>query len=526
MFSKWFSKLCTTFLHPHSATPSATMVDIFNLPHGLDRTKQLRESFKSGPIIAKTANVFDKAGWQNQVARTDITSSPLWEMTDMQNVQMFRAAFGPELEDLKNASPTVESSPTRMTRGSLGQSQDSPSQLLYGAEYAEVNRTIVGMLALKWLVTNDYDSFTGQQAEPARLTPNSFQELRCFFSTGLRNEADVYALLVSTVVNDLGKDPELPKKVAKYAPKDADNPNHDLVAYIAARNGLLPLIDESKDTEYYGMLLQGLLFGSEVNIAQLAQAENVPGNLKFAKEELAGHEQTFALKFMELILDVAGAYGHIDSRSAKPMTEPVYQGYKASKQALLDIINGKCSVREGYDQVLSFRARLLTKEGYRSLRVEDPSERALLRLLTMGRTFTKDQAELFDGAFVGLAETCRQSLVDGLSVDGFDDGVAIVPYYSPALFSETIKNTTDSPRERKIAALASLMRFLTRIYAGTKPAPGTKGRVVECSVAFVQDVIKGEEFRQNPSILDDVEIPEASKYRPDAETDEKSSDDR
>ena len=499
------------------------MVDISNLPHGLDRTEQLRESLKSGPIIADIFHTFDKAGQWSKVTRTDITAAPFWTMADVENVMMFAAAFGPELDDLKHASPTVESSPTYTTRGSLGDSHYSPSQLLYGAEYTEVNRTIVGMLALKWLVANKYDSFTGQQAESAKLTPESFQELRRLFLKGLRNEADVYALLVSTVVNDLGKDPMLPKKVAKYVPKYTHNPNHDLVAYIAAKNGLLPLIDEVKDTEYHGMLLQGLLFGSEVNIAQLAQAENVPGNLKIVKEELAGHEQTFALKFMELILDVAGAYGHIDSRSAKPMTEPVYQGYKVSRQALLDIINGKCSVREGYDEVLSFRAQLLAKDSYRSLRVEDPSERALLRLLTMGRTFTKDQAELFEEAFAGLDGTRRQLLVYGLNVDGFEDGVAIVPYYSPALFSETLKNTTDSPQETQIAALSSLMRFLTRIYAGTKPTPGTKGRVLECSVAFVQDIIKGDEFRKDPSVLDDVDIPEASNYRPNSNTDEKSS---
>lgn len=492
------------------------MVDISNLPNGLDRTRKLRESLKSNPVIADTANAFDKAGRQPQVARTDIRTARFWQLPDVENVRMFQVAFGPELDNLKNASPTVESSPSRTT-GSFGHShKDSPSEWLFGAEYAEVNRTIVGMLALKWLIAGNYDAFTGQQVPTAKLTRESFEELRRLFLKDLRNEADVYALLVSTVVNDLGKDPELPKKVAEYMPKYANNPNHDLVAYIAAKNGLLPLIDEAKDTEYYGMLLQGLLFGSEVNIAQLAQAENVPGNLKFVKEELAGHEQTFALKFMELILDVAGAYGHIDSRSAKPMTEPVYQGYKVSRQALVDIINGKCSVREGYDQVLSFRARLLAKEGYRSLSVIDAAERALLRLLTMGRTFTKEQAELFDEALSSLAEPLRQALADGLSVDGFDDGVAIVPYYSPALFSETIKNTTDSPRDMKIAALASLMRFFTRIYAGTKPNPGTKGRVVECSVAFVQDIIKGAEFPKNPNVLDGVEIPEASKYRLDA----------
>lgn len=494
------------------------MIDISMLPHGLDRTKRLRESLQARAVSTET---FDKAGWQTRVPRTNFTTANFWDMPDVENVYMFRAAFGPELDALKNASPTVESSPTRTTIGSLGKSHESPSQLLYDAEYAEVNRTIVGMLALKWLIAGNYDSFTGQQTETVKLTQESFQELRHFFLKGLRNEADVYALLVSTVVNDLGKDPKLLEKIAEYAPKYAHNPNHDLVAYIAAQNGLLPLIDEAKDTEYYGMLLQGLLFGSEVNIAQLAQAENVPGNLTFVKEELSGHEQTFSLKFMELILDVAGAYGHIDSRSAKPITEPVYQGYKVSRQALIDIINGKCSVREGYDEVLAFRARLLAKEGYRSLSVEDDTERALIRLFTMGRTFTKEQAELFDEAFFGLAETWRQALVNGLTVDGLDDGVAIVPYYGPALFSETLKNTVDSSRGTKVRALSSLMRFLTRIYAGTKPTPGTKGRVVECSVAFIQDIIKGDEFRRDPSILDDVEIPAASTYRPDAKIDEK-----
>ncbi|MCJ1285794.1 hypothetical protein MMC26_005135 [Xylographa opegraphella] len=473
---------------------------MFELPHGLARTKNLRESLR-----LDTQNVaLDHNGEELE----GIGRAKLFALNDLDAVNLFGATFAPELSSLKNAAPTVESSPIKTTE----EFGPFPSQLLFHEDYAEVNRTIVGMLALKWLVAGDYDAFTGQQFPAAKLRRESFDQLRELFMSGLKTEDDVYALLVATVVNDLGKDPDMPEKAIQFLQDYPPNPNHDMVVYIAAKHGMLPLINESEGTASHQKLMQGLLFGSEVNIAQLAQAESAPSTLRHVKEIMAGQEHAFTLKFMELILDVAGADGHHDARCAKPMIEPVFQGYMVARQALMDIVQDKCSAREGYDQVLCHRARLLAKNGFTALSVHDPYERALLRLVTMGRTTTKDQASWFDQAFRSLSYRVRQALSQGLNVDGIDDGVAIIPYYMPALFSETLKTTSKSSADGKVTALASLMRFLARIFAGTKPVPGAKSEVIECSVAFAQHVIKSQDFKNNPNILDDLVIPEASRY--------------
>lgn len=475
---------------------------MFDLPHGLERTRDLRESLK-----------IDRENLISQQTGSDVQGvgrARFFALTDLDAVNLFGATFAPELSSLKNAAPTVESSPIKTT----GEFGPFPSQLLFQKDYAEVNRTLVGMLALKWLVSGDYEAFTGQQAPAAQLHQDSFRQLRQLFMGGLDTEEDVYALFVATVVNDLGKDPQLSARVADLLKDYSSKANHDLVVYIAAKHDMLPLINEAKDTPSYEKLMQGLLFGSEVNIAQLAQAESAPGTLKHVKNIMAGLDHAFTLKFMELILDVAGADGHHDARSAKPMIEPVFQGYMVARQALIDIIQDKCSVREGYDQVLTHRANLLKKEGYMAISVQVPSERALLRLLTMSRTTSKKQALWIDQAFRCLTQYERSAIVDGLNVDGTDDGVAIVPYYMPALFSETFKTTRNSPTTIRIAVLSSLMRFLRRILAGTRPVPGAKGEVIECSVAFAQDVVKSKAFREDPTVLDRLDIPEASRYFP------------
>ncbi|MCJ1398694.1 hypothetical protein MMC11_001895 [Xylographa trunciseda] len=473
---------------------------MFDLPHGLARTRELRESLR--------LDIQNVVLGHNGEELHGVGRAKLFTLNDLDAVKLFGTTFAPELSGLKNAAPTVESSPIKATE----EFGPFPSQLLFHEDYAEVNRTIVGMLALKWLVAGDYDAFTGQQFPAAKLRRESFDRLRELFMSGLKTEEDVYALLVATVVNDLGKDPNMPKKVTQFLQEYPPNPNHDMIVYIAAQHGMLPLINESEGTASHKRLMQGLLFGSEVNIAQLAQAESAPGTLKNVKEIMAGQEHAFTLKFMELILDVAGADGHHDARCAKPMIEPVFQGYMVARQALMNIVQEKCSAREGYDQVLSHRSGILNKDGFTALSVQAPYERALLRLLTMGRTTTNEQALWFNRAFRNLSYKTRRALSDGLNVDGIDDGVAIVPYYMPALFSETLKTTQKSSNDTKVAALESLMRFLARIYAGTKPVPGAKGEVTECSVAFAQDIVKSNDFRDNPAILDKLEIPEASRY--------------
>ncbi|MCJ1256720.1 hypothetical protein MMC24_004544 [Lignoscripta atroalba] len=435
--------------------------------------------------------------------RQHIHQGNLFDLTDTEAIKLFGCAFAPELHRLKNASSTVESSVCE-TLGTCGDGSSSPSQLLFGTDYAEVNRTLVGMLALKWLMLGDYETFTLYQKPAIKLCEQSFNKLRSIFVEGLKDPEDIYALLIATVVNDIGKDPHLAQEVASITGHSIDGYNHDKVVYAAAQLEMLPLLEDFDGSRKTDMIL-GLQFGSELNAAQLAQAENVPGSLKGALI-MKGHKRAFDIKYMELLLDVAGSDGHIDSRCAEQMIEPVCQAYLTTQQVLLDIVEERMTLRTGYDQVLRKRGDLLRERGFKSLSVNLACDRALLRLLTMGRTATKEQAEWFTQAFDELPQCTRRALVLGLSVDGYNDGRAIVPYYMPALFAEALKNMEGATGSKKVSALASLMRFLARVYDGTKPERGQAGVVTEYNLSFAQDTVKSKAFMVNPNILDEVRV--------------------
>src|SRR5881227_371402 len=86
-------------------------------------------------------------------------------MSDIDATGLFGAAFPSELSHLKNASPTVETT-TATPKGRLGESEnETPSTVLYGENFAEVNRTLVSMLAVKWLLADDYSTFTAGQKD-------------------------------------------------------------------------------------------------------------------------------------------------------------------------------------------------------------------------------------------------------------------------------------------------------------------------------------------------------------------------
>ena len=161
---------------------------------------------------------------------------------------------------------------------------------------------------------------------------------------------------------------------------------------------------------------------------------------------------------MEQILDVAGAAGHIDHTCAKRLIEPVFQAFKTVLDVELEIIGGKSNLREGYDKVLTNRGDMLARSGFRRLTVHEPEQRALLRLLTMGRTADKEQAELFSNSFDHLDDQNRKLLVEGLNIDGNMDETAVLPYYMPAILSEGLENIQDLPQNEKERAVTALMR--------------------------------------------------------------------
>ena len=427
-----------------------------------------------------------------------ITNCTFQTLSDLDAVHLLGNSFASELEWLKNATPTVESSRSASPTGAL-----APSYALYGAEYPEVNRTLTSMLAVKWLMAEDYVAFTGGQCPLIRLTPGSFQELRGLLLESCPCPESIYALLIAIAVNDLGKNNDLAELVTSITGQNFRD--HDDVVYAAAKEHLFPSFESMRPVLYSDLLL-GLELGSRLNIAQFAQAECVTASLK-GVTIMSGRDRALAMKLMEVILDVAGASGHIDTYCAAQMTESVFQTFLVVHESLFNILSGQMSPEEGYNCVLLARAEMLRDAGFqRRLLINDPADRALTRLLTMGRVVDAERACCFALAFDNLTPETRQSLVNALNVDDTSGQVSILFSYAPAIISQALKNTKGN--EHQMLVLSALMRFLARIYTHEKAHPGRRDcNVRDVCLAFAQETIKSDRFRKNPRLLDYLPIP-------------------
>ena len=142
-------------------------------------------------------------------------------------------AFEPELDRLKTAYAIQEpGTPTNSTDSVC--EAESPSQLLYGEDHDEVNRTLVGVLALRWIMNNEYEKFVANQPEAVRLHRDSFNWLRKLFIKGLRTPSDLFALIMAMIINDLGKDLNLEDDYFTKTQKSVKGMNHDRILFEAA----------------------------------------------------------------------------------------------------------------------------------------------------------------------------------------------------------------------------------------------------------------------------------------------------
>ncbi|KAF7125676.1 hypothetical protein CNMCM5793_001915 [Aspergillus hiratsukae] len=418
-------------------------------------------------------------------------------LSDTEAIHLFASSFPTELSHLRNASATVESAASTPPGCLDGK---SPSALIYGAEFAEVNRTLISTLALKWILADDYESFTRGQSE-GKLVPETFKRMRGLITRNLHEPDDIYALLVAIVIDDIGKDSTL--ATADEAEAEV---NHSEIVYHAAQADRIPALADVPHRSREA-ILQSLQIGSKLNLSQLVQGECAPASLPVLRS-IGEDECGYEMRAMVTLLDVAGAAAHRDARGCAMMTDSVCRAYLRAIDVVGEFIKGKIqSERACYDRILMDRAELLHEKGFALLSVENAEQRTLLRLLCMGRGDSLDSAEIFQTAFRLLPESSRRRLVDGLSVDGIGDGVAVLPYYAPGLLAEVMRSVTNKKRSCIVAALSAFLRFLARVFDGPQPRTDEKGGILERDLSFVQDVIKSGRFGDDPSILDAVKLP-------------------
>ncbi|KAK5625219.1 hypothetical protein RRF57_000935 [Xylaria bambusicola] len=418
---------------------------------------------------------------------------------DKEVLHLVHDRFAHELERLKRAY-SISNSNAKVP------STKSPSQILFGHEYDEVNRTLVGLLSLRWLYNNNYDTFRGAQPEAVALTRESFNWIRDIFKTGLKTDDDFIALLTSIVVNDLGKDPQLASDYCAKTGEDISAQNHDHILFKAVEAGLVPSFNRLSKGEKAD-ILRSMKLGAELNFGQLAQAENVPVSLT-ALLELRERPRIFELGFMEQLLDIAGAGGHEDWTCAKVMIQPVLDAYRNVFEASQGVIAGDIGLRDAYDLILVRWGHKLKERGFRELKITNNHDRALMRLLCMGRVTSLETAQLYDSALEDLDVVTKTSLIASLNVDGSAGQPAVIATYVPALFTNGVGADGAGSSDEKRRRVQSLMRYLSRVLKLDDVPTNSSAAVIERNLLeVVQDIVDSNEFRTNPEVLDKQKVP-------------------
>ncbi|RVD90385.1 uncharacterized protein DFL_001351 [Arthrobotrys flagrans] len=336
-----------------------------------------------------------------------------------------------------------------------------------------------------------------------------------FFHNGIDNRScdDVYSLVTSILINGLGKSETLITEYQRITNIDISRLNHDMILYQVVRNHayLVPSFAKLSPCHRTDVVL-GIKLGAEFNFSQLAQAENVPACL-FCLKTMKGHTRAFDVRFMEQLLDIAGAGGHVDLTCGKKLMEPVFQAFKNMYDVSIGITEGKLGIREGYDVNLTRRVEHLVNVGWekgQELDVSDPIHRALMRLLCISNSADVESADLIhDTLFNVLSGDTRRLLVRGLNFDGSLQQPAVQAIYIPAVSSAAIGATKSGSKAEKEKALAAAPRYLSRTLEVNIEQPRLEGVVViERDIRrTIMHTLNSERFREDPDILDNLDVP-------------------
>lgn len=430
-----------------------------------------------------------------------ISKDDLFDLDEGEYFQILHRAYPAELDYLKTAYVlSVRSSPSMNTR--------APSDQIFGHRYGEVDRTVTGLNALRWIYQNDHDSYTQNQPVATKLSQEKFTEMRSLF-LNYNQPQEIFTLIMMQMTNDLGKSTGL-QSLYHGRPIDEGESevNHDMMMnlVISNRPDLVPSFLHLPESEK--RLVRALTqLSAEFNPAQLIQAECPPEVLNILWE-LDWNDlivaQALDRKFLELILDLSGAAGHVHHEGAMTMTQLVVcsllHALELSKLASADPHN--FSPREVYFQVLEHRLKLLRDVDWTgTLNVRDQHDfigLAMGRLYCMGRADSIQKIEMIELAVSRLSEGERKDLVWGLRIDHRIQRQAT---YTPGMIASA----------KTAEQLEVLLRYLARVLfisdcdlhelpMSDDGAPPTDIVIVERDILpMLQPLIKQAEFMDHPS---------------------------
>lgn len=438
-------------------------------------------------------------------------------------------------------------------RGIPEQRPDSFGVLLYGKEdgeekamtYYELDRTLTAVQSLRWIKDGKRENFNeklSQESWEWIIARFNEEDARIFEK---EHAEECFALITSVIINDLGKDPELAKDYQKHvrSQKRGGQPivteeaegnnissqNHDMILSLSIRANMIPCLSTLRPDLLHDILL-GIHVSAECNLGQLAQAENLPASLypllRFRQNRRAWH-----FRFMEQVVDLAGARGHFDNTHALVFNEFVARGNRAAHTVAESVIWGGVDVVDGYNSVLLERYSLLQSKGYQTqLSIDQPSHRALMRLFCLSGTSDSTIAQFLEQTLLHseLAAPFREHLISSLTRTGLEyitefENIpsedqttnhneqytpAIQITYSPSMLSGALSHPWPSQSSKQIA-ISAILQYMSKCYTFTPSEQinipkwhNDKVTVLERDVFSVVDAyVKTDRFFEKPEGL-------------------------
>jgi hypothetical protein len=342
--------------------------------------------------------------------------------------------------------------------------QDALAYQVFGANVGvdasaiEADRTFLGLLTLKWVLTDRYDKFTSLQSMPQRLRRGSFNKLRRYTTRIISSDADLEFCLYSLTCNDLGKTLFLVEQHQKIIGQDADN--HDLLLYRLTQKmpDLFPAFQSRLTPAQQHSYLAGL--GADLNLGQFVQGENLPVNLAGMQ---ALDAKSRELRLVCELFDFAGVTGHLNAEGSISMREDNYLAFSAAIAELTAL-----PLPQAYQRYIHYRGTLTgidmsTEDGY-----------ALGRLTALSRSFTSDQGAALQTVWRGLPPEQKTVLSGELNETGDNGRKGILLYYAPALIANAIAATGNYT-----AGLKYSLPILAQVYQTARAAhPAQSGNGV------------------------------------------------
>jgi hypothetical protein len=386
-------------------------------------------------------------------------------MASVKAVEFIQGMIGkyPELLMLTgSANATPEATFAESAELSIGQTLFPH---LAKTDLIEFDRTVLGLLALHWVLSGAYGAFTACQKGDDKLEYAQFKALRDFTLRVLCSPERIEALEVYLVINDLGKVKSLVEMMEQKV--GMVSVDHDLILAEALRR--FPEVSpsfSSLSNEYQQSIISGIASG--FNLGQFVQAENVTASLAGLNQV---DRKSFDFFAVHSLFDTAGAAGHAVQNGSAVFSNSTVGNYMLAVKIIQETVyEPSCPKYAAYDRYLYLKAVNLALLNERES--QEDMIWAVARLCCQTRISQPEKAKQLLEVFEKLPRNTQAILVKELNKKGTDDGWAILIYYAPALLLN-LKRTLLPPEENKIyfalcllARLYQHARILIRRRAG------------------------------------------------------------